>query len=79
MENKDQPIQPTISHTEKGDNGAMLNIYDTLGLTKREWMAGVALQGILSRGGGVGDVFDNVNLAVRYADRLISQLDESKS
>lgn len=43
-----QPIQPQISHTETGDNGAIITLYATNGLTKREYFAAMTLQGIIT-------------------------------
>jgi hypothetical protein len=45
------------------------------GLTKREWLAGVALQGILTNPSQLAtDVENQTGLAVEYADALLKTL-----
>lgn len=52
-------------------------------LTKREALAGMAMQGILARGSehidGIGDCEAWSRLAVEYADALILELESSSS
>lgn len=55
-----------------------LNEYDTrLGLTKREYFAALAMQGLLSTDGIVALV-DRVTISVRTADLLIEELNKEK-
>ena len=64
--NKGEPINPVIT------NGVMM----TTGLTKREYMASMAMQGILSV--HLDDDWDEEyasELAVAYADALLKELD----
>lgn len=47
------------------------------GLTKREYFAAMAVQGILaSNKSGFCDVFHDVYMAVKYADNLIDELNK---
>lgn len=46
------------------------------GLTKREWFAGMALQGILANITGAG-ITDTADFAVQCADALIAQLERT--
>ena len=50
--------------------------YRDCGLTKREYFAGLAMQGILSKH-GIGQYYDKVaEEAVKYADALLEELDK---
>jgi len=74
MENKDKPINPV--------NGTQ---YET-GLTKREYFAGLAMQGIIASGKGVATALsknskyaDSVaKWSISYADELLKQLSDEK-
>jgi hypothetical protein len=46
-----------------------------LGLTKREYFAGIALQGILSNHGVQTDTSDFTKVAIQLADELLKQLE----
>ncbi len=45
------------------------------GLTKREYIAAMCLQGILASGSG-GDKHVKIDAAIEYADVLLSELEE---
>jgi hypothetical protein len=47
------------------------------GLTKREWFAGMALQGLLACDNVSGGPMVLANESLRYADELLNQLAES--
>lgn len=67
MKNRDMPAMPITSNTESMD-GAFL-----VGLTKREYFAGLALQALLSRGAGVTE--DTADRARIAAERLLQNLE----
>lgn len=72
MENEKQPAHPTVKVTEHGDIGAIDG-----GLTKREYFAGLAMQGLCANG---TDPEDLAKISVEYADALLKELeDESKT
>jgi hypothetical protein len=73
MENKDTPAYPNTR--KKVENGCLITAND-LGLTKREYFAGLAMQGLLAS----GDVasYNITQWAVEYADTLLEELEESK-
>lgn len=51
--------------------------YDMYGLTKREYFAAVAMQGLLACPHQMcGDIENQTGLAVEYADRLIAELNK---
>jgi hypothetical protein len=52
------------------------NIYKSNGLTKREYFASMAMQGLLGLGGVVYQ--STVKSAVEYADALIEELNKTK-
>jgi hypothetical protein len=64
---------------ENGNEGAfaMLDnngIFTQYGLTKREYFAGLALQGIISKHGVQTDISDFAKDAIKLADQLLKQL-----
>jgi len=67
-ENGKQPAFPTTSE------GAA---FGCQGLTKMEWLAGMALQGICSADKGVTYV-DAAEFAIKHADALLKALAESE-
>lgn len=73
MNNADKPINPVLTQSPSLQNET------SLGLTKREYFAGVALQGILSNRWSME--FGNYNeeqkteMAIKYADELLKQLE----
>jgi hypothetical protein len=81
MKNCKQPINPTP--IAGGDN-SVISAYDATsvqkfysGLTKREYFAALAMQGLLAR---YGDEVDRDNFisikSIEYADNLLEKLDE---
>ena len=73
MKNADKPINPVLTQSPSLQNET------SLGLTKREYFAGVALQGFLSNRWSME--FGNYNdeekakYAIRIADELLKQLE----
>lgn len=77
MENKNQPINPIVNNDgfctsfenlKQPDGGA-------IGLTKREYFAGLAMQGLISNSRvNINDV-DNIKACIKVADELLKQLD----
>ena len=70
MKNSKQPIIPF--YLEKG----IVHPDQLFGLTKREYFAGLAMQGLISK--GVDMMYnpnDIANYAVDYADSLLKQLE----
>jgi hypothetical protein len=67
MENGKQPITP-ISYVA---------VYSSEGLTKREYFAGLAMQGMLSNPTTYGDREIMMIEAVKNADALLLELDKS--
>ena len=70
MKNADLPAMPNYDFTEYGQ---LLVIG---GLTKREYFAGLAMQGLLSKFGS-GDITVAKD-AVIYADALLAELERTK-
>ncbi|RKT01061.1 hypothetical protein [Chryseobacterium defluvii] len=85
MENADKPISPTfIKFTENG-NPRPVSEYEvsrggysdfSIGLTKREYFAGLALQGL------VGNTHNNspkfiAEVAIKISDELLKQLENN--
>ncbi len=61
---------------KNGRESAFPNDWD-LGLTKREWFAGMALQGLIACEIVRGDATELAKFAVEHADALLKQLAES--
>jgi hypothetical protein len=75
MENKNQPVHPT-TNWDQLSTGEIVHVTDYIGLTKREWFAGMALQGWLASS-ITNDIPDKAMAArksVEYADALLSEL-----
>jgi hypothetical protein len=84
MENGKQPAYPVTEISEEYD----VDIIETLGLTKREYFAGLAMQGLLTRFIQEGKtdtcltIFENKRIAseaVIMADNILEALDRPKS
>jgi hypothetical protein len=84
MENGKQPAYPVTEISEEYD----VDIIETLGLTKREYFAGLAMQGLLTRFIQEGKtdtcltIFENkiiASEAVIMADNILEALDRPKS
>ncbi len=73
MENGKEPINPHLVHTHSGE----VQEYSK-GLTKREYFAGLAMQGILAAQTITGfmESKEVAKRAVRQADELLKQLNE---
>lgn len=81
MKNADQPSFPS-HHDYKYNTDAVVNN----GLTKREYFAGLAMQGLLSRppqepirlsgGGCPSPAYDLIAEAIKKADELLKQLEK---
>ena len=88
MENADKPIYPTtsqkINETEFFEYNLPNKERQYSGLTKREYFAGLAMQGLLANcNGGMTSGGNHVfspngisELAVLHADELLKQLEE---
>lgn len=72
MSNKDEPAFPVQSFTIQ--NGEI--VWGEPGLTKREWFAGMALQGLLANPGIDSDQEGLPVEAVQYADALLAALEK---
>ncbi|QNS40208.1 hypothetical protein H0S70_07285 [Chryseobacterium manosquense] len=92
MNNADKPINPCLMQ-QVGDNEFRANKPNdpkewnvpTAGLTKREYFAGIAMQGLLasftekaSNGMWGTEVKETVKSAVDYADELLKQLEATE-
>ncbi len=78
---KDEPAFPkTKSQTGKAfwsDDQYVKRVYSVGGLTKREYFAGLAMQGMVARGKGYDkNVF--VESAIEIADALIAELSKDE-
>lgn len=71
---KDEPAFPLITASTIGPNGMPENAHQIYGLTKREYFAGLAMQGLVSDS-PEGYVPVAIN-AVRYADALLKELEK---
>lgn len=60
------------------DLSRVVNDKMSLGLTKREYFAAMAMQGILSNASGLGEPEHWVRFAVKYADALIKELSKGE-
>jgi len=67
MENKDRPIHPVTANVFSGAH---------IGLTKREYFAGLAMQGLLANSNYNHDFFWVSDRAIKYADELLKQLND---
>ena len=76
---KDDPAFPEINSHEyrsEWNNSPLTRVQSYGGLTKREWFAGLALQGILSNASGIGEPEHWARYAVRYGDAILAELDK---
>lgn len=83
MKNADKPISPQIqSSTNNGHQlSEIWSDYDNQGLTKREYFAGVAMQGMIAGRWACPDNVPNdvdtiVKEAILHADELLKKLEE---
>ena len=75
--NADKPINPVLIQSPSLQNET------SLGLTKREYFAGLAMQGLISSftekasyGGWGTEMKETIKCAIDYADELLKQLEE---
>jgi hypothetical protein len=71
MKNADEPIN-VIENRRASDGFSHYSI----GLTKREYFAGLALQGLIARPNTKGTPTEYGNTAVIHADSLLKELDK---
>ena len=71
MSNANEPAFPMAEITPVG------GVYSGGGLSKREYVAAAALQGLLASGAG-GEAANKVYAAVKYADLLLGALEDSR-
>lgn len=80
MKNADLPAMPNVDLDIK--NGIPVVVYVDKGLTKREYFAGLAMQGLLASNlydtyDGAGEwKKDTIESAVEYADALLAELEK---
>jgi hypothetical protein len=74
MENKDQSAFPM----KEGKQANGQPRYAQYGLTKREYFAAMAMQGILANPECNASIEGYVKDAIKYADELLTQLNNSK-
>ncbi len=82
MKNADKPINPIVQEENIGQGGKILMCTE-YGLTKREYFAGLAMQGLISSftekasyGGWGTEMEATIKCAIDYADELLKQLEE---
>ncbi|MCT4035587.1 hypothetical protein HZQ14_19385 [Elizabethkingia anophelis] len=88
MKNADKPIYPSVAETINETEFTEYNLphrqRQLSGLTKREYFAGLAMQGMLLNGGMMinGQKYfapDTIaKLAIQQADELLQQLENTK-
>ena len=86
MKNADKPIYPLkgaddIFFNEK-EESYIKEVKPLIGLTKREYFAGLAMQGLISSftekasyGGWGTEIEETIKCAINYADELLKQLE----
>ena len=76
MENGKQPISPcTIQGRQGWGDKPTISDREVYGLTKREYFAGLAMQGLLSEGSMVNGS-ELIKSAIKFADELLKQLED---
>lgn len=70
MENKNQPVSPATIHKVKGEEVETVSFP---GLSKREYFAGLAMQGLINN---VNSDKFIAEAAVKLADELLKQLEK---
>lgn len=88
MRNADMPASPSglvqkrrVNQNDPGSDFAVMSFSEpkNAGLTKREYFAGLAMQGLLTNPGQLEtDTANQSALAVEHADALLSELEATK-
>ena len=75
MKNADKPVNPGISSIENGDGNlcAVFTENGNAGITKREYFAGLAMQGFINNTNSSVFIAEK---AVKLADELLIQLEK---
>lgn len=74
MKNADQPIHPIENIIEFGDGHKEKRMY--IGLSKREYFAAMAMQGICANSAIRSDNTSITKVSVSLADELLKQLEK---
>lgn len=73
------PKNPIQIAKKANEHGVVIEYDNYFGLTKREYFAAMAMQGLLAKAGINGEIYtDIVTHAVLNADALINQLNQEK-
>lgn len=73
------PAFPTVNYEKPGELYGQSIMTITGGLTKREYFAALAMQGLLSSETHYPDRQANAKRAVEFADALLTELEKEKS
>lgn len=72
MSKANEPAFPVINSDSEYHNGPVTDVYSTGGLSKREYFAGLALNGMLKAGEFSYDRYDKItDVAESYSERAI--------
>ena len=75
MENRDEPINPCLIKGRQGfADIPTIPSREVYGLTKREYFAGLAMQGLLSNGTTGQPISDIARKCIRLTDALLEEL-----
>ena len=87
MNNADKPIHPKVN-SNKNFNLQVEEIYtdkNNIGLTKMEYFAGLAMQGLISsftekasNGSWGVEIKETIIVAIEYADEILKQLETTQ-
>jgi len=86
MENSEKPIYPHLNSDGIATSTMNIGSGGVNGLTKREYFAGLAMQGLLSNeyitkimeGDKYNPTADTAKMAILFADELLNQLNDNK-
>jgi hypothetical protein len=76
MTEAEDPAFP--NNLEQYDNFGNLTSVGATGLTKREYFAAIAIQGILANASGISNADHWIKIAIIYADALIAELEKKE-
>ena len=77
MKNAEQPITPIFNIEGKPtDLYSTAHKTNSIGLTKREYFAGIAMQGLISGQLGTAEIETVVKASVVYADAILKALEQ---